>query len=112
MPLNALRSQLKTTFYAPAAQGFDAVFQFTIGGDRLVFEVANGRLVFDEKMARVPDATFFFADEDLARALLAGRADAFSAFMEGRFRADGYLMWAFALLAMFPGASPPGNAAG
>jgi putative sterol carrier protein len=54
-----------------------------------------------------PDATFMFEDVDTAWALLSGRGDAFEAFMQGRFRSDGYLMWAFALMAMFQSASLP-----
>ena len=44
---------------------------------------------------------------DIAWALLSGQADAFSAFMEGRFRSDGYLMWAFTLMSMFQSESLP-----
>ena len=44
---------------------------------------------------------------DIAWALLSGQANAFDAFMEGRFRADGYLMWAFTLMAMFGSQSLP-----
>ncbi len=48
-----------------------------------------------------------FEDVDTAWALLSGRGDAFDAFMEGRFKSDGYLMWAFALMAMFQSPSLP-----
>ena len=107
MALRALQSHLEATFHPPAAAGLDAVFQLAIGAERLTFHVNGTALSFDDEGALTPDATFFFEDVDTAWALLSGRADAFSAFMEGRFRADGYLMWAFALMAMFQSESLP-----
>ncbi len=107
MALRALQSHLEETFHAPASGGLDAVLRLAIGDDALVFRVAEGALEFDMAGSMRPDATFYFEDVDIAWALLSGRADAFSAFMEGRFRADGHLMWAFALMAMFQSASLP-----
>ncbi len=106
MALRALQSHLEQTFHPPAAAGLDAVFRLAIGEETLTFAVSGSELVFDDDTLS-PDATFFFEDVDTAWALLSGRADAFSAFMEGRFRADGYLMWAFALMAMFQSQSLP-----
>lgn len=106
MALRALQSHLEKTFFPPASQGMDAVIRLSIADESLIFEISNGEIRFrDEGVA--PDATFFFEDVDIAWALLSGQADAFSAFMEGRFRADGYLMWAFTLMAMFQSDSLP-----
>ena len=85
----------------------DAVLCLSIEDEQLIFEVADGELRFGDPDSLTPDATFFFEDVDIAWALLSGQADAFSAFMEGQFRADGYLMWAFALMAMFRSTSLP-----
>ena len=87
--------------------GLDAVIRLAIADDELVFEIREQQLRFCDPQAARPDATFFFEDVDIAWALLSGQADAFSAFMEGRFRADGYLMWAFRLMAMFQSRSLP-----
>ena len=107
MALRALQSHLEKTFHPPASEGLDAVFRLAIDDEYLQFEIADNTLTFHDADARRPDATFFFEDVDTAWALLSGQADAFSAFMEGRFRADGYLMWAFTLMAMFQSASLP-----
>jgi putative sterol carrier protein len=108
MTLIHLREHLESNFHAPTATGLDAVIRLVIGDDFMEFRVHDGRLDFDHAHA-TPDATFRFADIDTAWALLSGRADAFEAFMEGRFRADGYLMWAFRLMAMFQSTSLPAN---
>ncbi|MCB1686405.1 MAG: hypothetical protein KDI31_18045, partial [Pseudomonadales bacterium] len=87
----------------------DAVIQLSVGGETLAFRVAGETISFEEAVGRTPDATFFFSDMDTAWNLLSGRADAFSAFMQGTFRADGYLMWAFTMMAMFQSESLPEN---
>jgi putative sterol carrier protein len=107
MALRALQAHLQETFHPAAAAGLDAVFRLCIGEEALTFAVHQDGLRFDEDSSLEPDATFYFEDVDTAWALLSGKADAFSEFMEGRFRADGYLMWAFTLMAMFQSRSLP-----
>lgn len=107
MALRALQSHLESTFFPPASTGMDATIRLAIADELLQFEVAEGRIEFHEADVRQPDATFFFEDVDIAWALLSGQADAFAAFMEGRFRSDGYLMWAFTLMSMFQSESLP-----
>ncbi len=107
MALRALQSHLENTFFPPASVGMDAVIRLAIADELLQFEVAEGTIEFHEAGNREPDATFFFEDVDIAWALLSGQADAFGAFMEGRFRSDGYLMWAFTLMSMFQSESLP-----
>ncbi len=109
MALRALQSHLEKTFHPPASQGLDAVIRLAIADEYLQFEIAEGAISFHDMESRKADATFYFEDVDTAWALLSGQADAFTAFMEGRFRADGYLMWAFTLMAMFQSASLPEN---
>jgi putative sterol carrier protein len=107
MALRALQSHLENTFFAPASQGMDAIIRLDIDEEELVFEISEQQIRFDQAAELTPDATFYFEDVDIAWALLSGQADAFTAFMEGRFRADGYLMWAFTLMAMFQSQSLP-----
>ena len=107
MALRALQTHLENSFFAPASAGMEAVIQLAIGDESLRFEVTEGTIRFDVAADQQPDATFYFEDVDTAWALLSGQADAFSEFMDGRFRADGYLMWAFTLMAMFRSASLP-----
>jgi putative sterol carrier protein len=107
MSSNALQAHLQQNFQPAVAARVDAVFRLEAGGATLSFRVDHGRLCFDLPPGTRPDATFMFRDEQTAWALLTGQGDAFEAFMDGRFRSDGYLMWAFALMAMFRSASLP-----
>jgi len=107
MAIDALRAHLSSSFHPPAAVGLDAVFRLQIGTETLTFRVRESALDFALPDGPAPDATFMFEDIDTAWSLLAGRADAFDAFMGGRFRSDGYLMWAFALMAMFQSRALP-----
>ncbi len=107
MALNALQQHLEESFHPAAAAGLDAIFRLDVAGDGLSFRVHDGRLDFSVDDAVEPDATFMFEDVDTAWSLLSGHGNAFEAFMAGRFRSDGYLMWAFALMAMFQSASLP-----
>jgi len=107
MALNALRDHLQRSFNGAAAVHFDAIIELDVAGERLRFAVRHGELQFTPADDTPADATFLFADVDTAWSLLSGRGDAFQAFMDGRFRSDGHLMWAFALMAMFRSASLP-----
>jgi len=107
MALRALRRHLEESFQPGPAAKLDAVFRLEVDDAALTFRVREGDLDFDVPAGARPDATFMFDDVDTAWALLSGRADAFEAFMQGRFRSDGYLMWAFALMAMFQSGSLP-----
>lgn len=107
MALDALKRHLEGSFHPAAASQLDAVFRIDVEGQHLTFHVHQGRLDFAVAADREPDATFMFEDADTAWTLLSGQGDAFEAFMDGRFRSDGYLMWAFALMAMFRSTSLP-----
>ena len=106
-PMKELRDILAASFYPPAARGLDASLRIQVGQDSLDFRVEHGQVEFDPVLPHGPDTIFRFADHRTARALLTGEEDAFEAFMHGRFRADGYLMWAFTLMAMFRSVSLP-----
>ena len=101
MALDDLHELLETSFHPPAARGMDAVLRIQAADDALTIRVTGGEIEFDLDNRLQPDTTFRFADVATARALFAGEEEAFEAFMSGRFRADGYLIWAFTLMAMF-----------
>lgn len=107
MSLETLKGHLAERFNPAAATGLDAVFRLAVDEETLLFRVRDRQVDFDLENAVEPDATFFFADRDTAWSLLNGTGNAFDAFMHGHFRADGHLMWAFALMAMFGSASLP-----
>jgi putative sterol carrier protein len=107
MALTTLHRLLEASFHPPAAAGMDAVLRIQAGDQALTFRIVHGTIAFDPDNRLQPDTTFHFADVATAEALFAGTEDAFDAFMAGRFRADGYLMWAFTLMAMFRSRSLP-----
>ena len=107
MALTPLHRLLEASFHPPAARGMDAVLRIRAGDEALTFRITHGAIEFDPANRLQPDTTFHFADVATAEALFAGAEDAFDAFMTGRFRADGYLMWAFTLMAMFRSTSLP-----
>lgn len=107
MGLDAFKEHLRHNFHPAAAAHLDAVIEVKVSDDLLRFRVRDGELEFDLPDQVRPDATFMFADADTAWSLLSGRGDAFTAFMDGRFRSDGHLIWAFTLMAMFQSSSLP-----
>jgi hypothetical protein len=109
MALETLKEHLRQSFQPAVTARLDAVFRISVADESLSFRVSHGHLEFDLPSGTAPDATFMFADADTAWALLSGGADAFEAFMDGRFRSDGYLVWAFVLMAMFRSSSLPVN---
>ncbi|MCZ6853786.1 MAG: hypothetical protein O7G86_07685 [Gammaproteobacteria bacterium] len=101
MTLNELQARLLRNFSPRVTAGLDAAFCLAIGTERLTFRIVEETLEFSDLEAGSCDATFHFEDVDGADALLSGRQDVLSAFMGGQFSSDGYLIWAFVLMAMF-----------
>ena len=101
MVLKELQARLENEFVAAATEGMDATFCLAMANERLAFRISEQKLEFVDAESGSCDATFHFEDVDVADELLAGRRDVISSFMEGQFRADGYLIWAFLLMAMF-----------
>jgi putative sterol carrier protein len=107
MRLSGLQQHLTSSFDPAWATLLDAVIELSAADETLRFRIRDGILDFEVDPGTTADATFLFADAETAWALLTGRADAFEAFMEGRFRSNGYLMWAFRLMAIFRSTSLP-----
>ena len=100
MDAKQLSSTLSERFNAAQATQFDGAFRIDCGSSQIAFSVRHGELAPIAADAEV-DLTLLFHSEEEALQLLTGGGDVIQAFMEGRFRSDGYLIWVFTLLAMF-----------
>ena len=105
-----LEKFLGARFDPNMAAEFDGAIRVLVEDQALDFAIREGKLTFDSSIE--PDATFIFSDIDTAKTMLTGSGDAIEAFMEGRFKADGYLMWAFAMMAFFRSEPPPSKPCG
>ncbi|MEZ5597158.1 MAG: SCP2 sterol-binding domain-containing protein [Pseudomonadales bacterium] len=107
-PMDALAQRLQGAFNATAAGDFDGTVLICTqpGGaadaQALLLTVDHGTLAAGPASAGThADVTLYFHSADEALQLLTGSANPIAAFMEGAFRSDGYLLWIFAVLAMF-----------
>ncbi|MDP6826122.1 MAG: hypothetical protein QF515_03245 [Pseudomonadales bacterium] len=95
-----MRKALSESFNAIAAEHFDGAFRIDAGDTKLAFNVRDGHLTALADTDEV-DLILYFENASEALDILTGSADVIDAFMQGRFRSDGYLIWVFTLLAMF-----------
>ncbi|TDJ25985.1 MAG: hypothetical protein E2O54_08850 [Gammaproteobacteria bacterium] len=103
-----LAEELAKRFRPQAAQGLRMDIRLAIGGSDDVFlALDDGHLDVGLATISEPDVSFLFSDMDTAWRILSGRENAIDAFMQGRFRADGYLMMAFKLMEIFGSLSLP-----
>lgn len=71
-------------------------------GEPLVFMVSESAFeLHDDADPNAADVTFIFDAPATAAAVIYGQQDPIEAFMEGRFRSNGYLMLTFILLGAF-----------
>ena len=91
---------LTERFNSAQAAQFDGAFCIDTGTAQIAFTVSHGELATAPADADV-DLTLYFHSAQEALELLTGNGDVIQAFMDGRFRSDGYLIWVFTLLAMF-----------
>ncbi len=103
MDTNTLIERLKAAYHAPAAQDFDAVVRLDLGSQpHVILRVHHGAMRLHPAAADdQADFTLYFTDAEQALALLTGQADPVAAFMAHQFRADGYLILVFSVLALF-----------
>ena len=103
MDPTTLIQRLQAAYHAPAAREFDAAVRLHLGSQpHVMLRVHHG----DMKLYPAPtdeqaDFTLYFTDAEQALALLTGKADPVAAFMAHEFRADGYLILVFSVLALF-----------
>jgi len=107
MTLQDLANELRARFRPEAAVGVDMLIRLDMTDhEHLLLRVSDGELSVSDD-SQPPDVTFRFSDLPTAVALIRGHANAIDAFMQGRFRSDGYLMMAFRLMEIFGSRSLP-----
>lgn len=107
MNIEELETELYRRFRPEAATGVDMLVRLDMSEPtHLLLKVRNGTLSISRE-SHTPDVTFLFDDLAMATAIIRGEADAIGAFMNGKFRADGYLMMAFKLMEIFGSRSLP-----
>ncbi len=100
--MNSIFTEMKSRFNADAAAGTDAVFQYEIsdGGEWFV-TVQDGSCEVTE--GSNDDATVTLRmDTETLEEVMSGETDGMQAFMSGRIQADGDIMLATKLAAIFP----------
>ena len=107
MTVQDIANELRERFRAEAAVGVDMLVRLDVSDqEHLLLRIADCALTVTQG-TQTPDVSFRFADLATATSILRGQADAIDAFMNGRFRADGYLMMAFKLMELFGSRSLP-----
>lgn len=100
--LGAIFTEMKNRFNAGAAAGLDVVFQYQIeGGEPYYVSVANDSCDVAQGEHDSPSVTLSM-DADTLQEVMSGETDGMQAFMAGRIRADGDIMLATRLAALFP----------
>ena len=90
---------LAAQFNPDHGTGLDACIGLDWGDDMVTFAIREQQL--DLHCDCQPEMTLYFESEKLARDLISGNADPVDAFMHGKFRASGHLIWVFHTMAAF-----------
>jgi len=99
---------LPSRFYAEAAEGVTAVYQFDLSGEhggQYQLHIADRSCRVAPGVHPAPDITLSMAGEDCL-AVLEGRLNGVSAYLSGRLRIDGDLGLAMRLASFFPDLRP------
>lgn len=100
--INAIIEGLKGKFNAGAAAGMDDVFQFSIeDGDNYYVVIRDGQCEIAQGDHDDPSVTLIM-NKDTLKGVLTGEEDGMQAFMAGKLRAEGNMMLATKLSALFP----------
>lgn len=100
--LNAIFDQMKARFNPAAAADTDAVFQYVIDGDaHWSVAVTDGECQVAEGEHDAPTVTLNM-DATTLEEVMSGETDGMQAFMTGRIQAEGDIMVATKLAALFP----------
>ena len=100
--INAIIEGLTDKFNAEAANGMNEVFQFNLeDGDPYHILIKDGQCQIHAGEHEDPSVTLIMNKETL-KAILTGEEEGMQAFMAGRLRAEGDMMLATQLSALFP----------
>ncbi|WP_372742669.1 SCP2 sterol-binding domain-containing protein [Neptunomonas sp.] len=100
--LSNIFEEMKNRFNSAAAAGLDVVFQYQIDdGEPYHVTVSEGSCVVAQGEHAEPSVTLSMDSETLQE-VISGETDGMQAFMTGRIRADGDIMLATRLTALFP----------
>ena len=95
-------NSMKTRFNAEAAAGMDEIFQFDIAdGDTYHLVIKDDAFEIVEGTHDDPSVTLIM-DSDTMVGVMSGEMDGMQAFMMGKLRAEGNMMLATKLNALFP----------
>ena len=106
--VRAFFEALPSRFDAAAAEGVTAVYQFELSGDeggQYQLHVADQTCRVSSGVHPAPNVTLRMAGEDCV-AILDGRLNGVSAYLNGRLRVDGDIGLAMQLAAFFPDLRP------
>jgi putative sterol carrier protein len=100
--ITALFTALNDRFDSGAAQGIDATFQFNLtDADNHYVSIVDGQCEVGHGDHDDPSVTLTM-DSDTLQDVMNGEADGMQAFMMGQIKADGDIMLATRLTALFP----------
>ncbi len=100
--INAIIEGLNDKFNAEAASGMDEVFQFSLeDADPYHIIIQEGQCQINPGEHDDPSVTLIMNKETL-KGILTGEEDGMQAFMAGKLRAEGDMMLATKLSALFP----------
>ena len=100
--LNKIFDEMKSRFNSEAAAGMDVVFQYQIDeGEPYHVIIADESCVVAQGEHDEPSVTLSM-DTQTLQEVVSGETDGMQAFMTGRIRADGDIMLATRLTALFP----------
>lgn len=94
-----VRGFLRDSFLPEAAMDIDTDIEFRFQDHSEFCAIRRGVLTFPD--SRAAGLVLYFRCQDEAQALLAGSQDLVEAFMLGRIRSNGHLIWVFQVLAAF-----------
>lgn len=100
--INAIIAGLKDKFNVAAAAGMDEIFQFNVeDGSNYYLVIKNNQCKIAEGDHDDPSVTLIMNKATL-KDVLTGEEDGMQAFMAGKLRAEGDMMLATKLSALFP----------
>lgn len=102
MQVSELLAQMPSRFNPEAAEGLDSVFQFDVeDGEHMHLVVKDNAMSLVKGDHPEPSVTLSMSAETFV-GMMTGEKDGMAAFMSGELRADGDIMLATKLQALFP----------